>query len=57
MAYPPPPTSTLSTKVELHISCKGLMRADVLSKSDPLVAVFTYQGNSWIEVSSSNNAV
>ena len=41
------------TKVELRISCKRLKDKDVLSKSDPLVAVYTYNSTrkTWTEVS------
>ena len=46
--------STPSMKVELRISCKNLRDADVLSKSDPLVAVYTPHRNvkarGWDEV-------
>lgn len=58
-AYPPPaaslPSRGPSTSVELHISCKGLRKADVLSKSDPLAAVYTQSGKGWAEVSKKNN--
>lgn len=37
-------SSTPSTKVELHISCKNLLDLDVLSKSDPVVVVYTLDG-------------
>lgn len=54
MAYPPPPaaSSKPSTKVQLHISCKDLRKADVLSKSDPLTAVYTSDSerSNWTEV-------
>ena len=44
-------STTLSTKVELRISCKNLRDADVFSKSDPLVAVYTPSGlKAWSEV-------
>ena len=55
-AYPPPsaayPPSSRgpSTRVELHLSCKGLKKADVLSKSDPLVAVYSPAVKGWTEV-------
>jgi hypothetical protein len=55
-AYPPPsaayPPSSRgpSTRVELHLSCKGLKKADVLSKSDPLIAVYTPAAKGWTEV-------
>ena len=42
-AYPPTPQPYgPSSRVELRISCKKLMRGDILTKSDPLVAVYTY---------------
>lgn len=39
------------TKVELHISCRGLLDKDSTSKSDPLCAVYMQDvhGN-WVEV-------
>ena len=41
-----------SMRVELHLSCKKLRDADVFSKSDPLVAVYTYNksNDQWNEV-------
>ena len=49
--YAPVESTTLSTKVELRISCKNLRDADVFSKSDPLVAVYTPSSSkSWNEV-------
>ncbi len=39
---PPAGVSTSpSSKVELYISCKNLIDTDLLSKSDPIVAVYT----------------
>lgn len=54
-AYPSPQAGGYgvpSSRVELHISCKKLRDADAFSKSDPVVAVYTYSkpGNSWSEV-------
>ena len=41
-AYPPAPQpGGPASRVELRISCKNLLRSDILSKSDPLVAVYT----------------
>jgi Ca2+-dependent lipid-binding protein len=41
-AYPlAPQASGPSSRVELRISCKNLRYSDVLSKSDPVVAVYT----------------
>ena len=49
-AYPPVVTGPAS-RVELRISCKGLIRADLLSKSDPRVIVQTAdQRGAWTEV-------
>ena len=56
MAYAPALSSSpalCSTQVELHISCKDLSKSDVLSKSDPLIAVYICdRAGSWSEVSS-----
>ena len=42
------------SRVELHISCKDLIDADLFSKSDPIVSVFTRasrgKSGTWIEV-------
>lgn len=51
--YPPPSLpGGPSMRVELHLSCKKLRDADVFSKSDPLVAVYTYNksNDQWNEV-------
>ncbi|KAK2553906.1 Copine-3 [Acropora cervicornis] len=38
------------TKVELHISCRGLLDKDSTSKSDPLCAVYMQDGRgNWVE--------
>lgn len=51
-AYPPVVRSVPSSRVELHISCKDLRKADALSKSDPLTAIYTLSPTkAWIEVS------
>ena len=51
-AYPPVVTGPAS-RVELRISCKGLICADLLSKSDPRVIVQTAdQRGAWTEVTS-----
>ena len=46
--------NTPSMKVELRISCKNLRESDLLSKSDPLVVVYTQlpkpREGSWNEV-------
>ena len=54
--YPPAPVAaaaaTPSTRVELHISCDNLRDADLFSKSDPVVVVYTQTSNKqWVEVS------
>ncbi len=47
----PPISSTPSSKVELHISCKNLLDADLFSKSDPIVAIYTVDnGGKAVEV-------
>ena len=63
-AYPPasgapyPPAAGPSSRIELRISCKGLRRTDLLSKSDPIAVVYTCSPYptpgrvSWEEVSS-----
>ena len=39
------------TKVELHLSCRGLLNKDTLSKSDPIVALLMQDKNGkWYEV-------
>ena len=41
----------LSTKVELHVSCKGLKNKDTFSKSDPIVAVSLIdKAHGWREI-------
>ena len=44
-------TAACASKVEMRISCKGLQDKDVLSKSDPMVAVYLFEGSRWVEVS------
>ena len=40
------------TRVELHMSCRGLLDKDTVSKSDPLCALYIQDENGeWIEVS------
>ena len=41
------------SKVQLHISCEGLKDKDVLSKSDPICAVYVWDDSykKWQEVS------
>ena len=40
------------SKVQLHVSCEGLLDKDVLSKSDPICAVYIFDAlsNQWREV-------
>ena len=42
--------ANLITKVQLSLSCKGLVNKDLLSKSDPLAVVYIFSGNQWVEV-------
>ena len=40
------------TRVELHISCRGLLDKDTTSKSDPLCALYIQDAHGkWVEVS------
>ena len=41
------------SKVEIHISCKGLLNKDVMSKSDPCCVMYTMSNGSWYEVGAS----
>ena len=52
MAYLPPASNLVpGNQVELHISCNDLVQADVLSESDPLAAVYTWNdAGNWSEV-------
>ena len=44
-------TSSPRTKVELRIACNGLKDKDVFSKSDPLVAIYSWNVSKvWTEV-------
>ena len=47
-----PPATKYLSKVEIHISCKGLRNKDTFSKSDPIVSVKLYDKfkKTWIEV-------
>lgn len=45
----PPPTAMCVTQVEIFCSCRNLLDTDLLSKSDPLVVVYLYQGGGYIE--------
>lgn len=41
------------TRVELHVSCRGLLDKDTTSKSDPLCAMYIQDAHGkWNEVSS-----
>ncbi|KAK2858643.1 hypothetical protein Q5P01_003263 [Channa striata] len=47
---PGPRATHLATKVQLTISCENLMDMDILSKSDPLCALYIYtSGSQWYE--------
>ena len=39
------------SKVELRVSCTNLLDKDILSKSDPLCALYITDGKKWYEVS------
>ena len=40
------------TRVELHVSCRGLLDKDTTSKSDPLCAMYIQDTHGkWVEVS------
>lgn len=46
-----PGLTSLTSKVELTISCENLMDMDVFSKSDPLCALYiNTTGSQWSEV-------
>jgi len=45
-----PPPASCHSKVELRISCNGLMDKDLLSKSDPLCAIYEERNNRWQEI-------
>nr|XP_039264884.1 copine-3-like isoform X2 [Styela clava]XP_039264885.1 copine-3-like isoform X3 [Styela clava] len=45
----PPPPTTCKSKVELRISCNHLLDKDILSKSDPLCALYILQNGRWSE--------
>ena len=39
------------TRVELHVSCRGLLDKDTTSKSDPLCAMYIQDAHGkWVEV-------
>jgi len=39
------------TRVELHLSCRGLLDKDTTSKSDPLCAMYIQDAHGkWVEV-------
>ena len=43
------------SRVELHVSCRGLLDKDTTSKSDPICALFVREKtDKWIEVSNRN---
>lgn len=47
------------SKVQLHVSCEGLKDKDVLSKSDPICAVYSWDENvkQWREVHKLDNCM
>lgn len=58
--YPPPSIpGGPSMRVELHLSCKKLRDADVFSKSDPLVVVYTHNksNDKWNEVGAARQII
>ncbi len=46
-------TSACVSKIELHISCKGLHKMDITSSSDPMAVLHMLdkQSKQWVEVS------
>ncbi|XP_067130750.1 copine-3-like isoform X2 [Centruroides vittatus] len=44
----PPPTMCV-TQVEILCSCRNLLDKDIMSKSDPVVVLYLYQGGGYIE--------
>ena len=44
------PAGALETKVDLRLACKNLKNKDIGSKSDPLVAVYQQDRDTWMEV-------
>lgn len=49
MNFTPGSAANVSSRVQLTITCKNLVDADVFSKSDPMVVVFTNNSGHWSE--------
>ena len=47
----------LVTKVSLSLSCKGLLKADLCSKSDPIIQVLMLQSDNWVEIGRTEHMV
>ena len=47
-----PPPASCHSKVELRVSCTGLLDKDTFSKSDPICVLFEQKQNRWCEVNS-----
>ena len=45
-----PPPASCHSKVELRVSCNNLLDKDIMSKSDPLCALYILHGGKWYEV-------
>ena len=50
MSFTPGSAANVSSRVQLTISCKNLVDADVFSKSDPMVVVFANNSGQWSEI-------
>ena len=48
--FQPGGTATLSTPIELSLTCKDLLNSDLRSNSDPFIVVSTFEGNRWVEI-------
>jgi len=46
----PPPPASCHSKVELRVSCTGLLDKDTFSKSDPICVLFEQRQNRWCEI-------
>ena len=49
MSFEPGSAASVSSTVELGISCNGLHDADVFSKSDPMVVMYVNNLGGWVE--------
>ena len=45
-----PPPAACHSKVELRVSCSNLLDKDIMSKSDPLCALYAWHSGKWYEV-------